>query len=345
MSAEPRVTVMAPELLLFLFASALTALCSGSETAYSSASRIRALGRAREGRPGARRASKLMSKSELYLTTTLVGTNIGTVLASSLTARMASRIDSSLAGPAAALLTTLFLLVFAEVIPKQLAFVWRDRIVDALSLPILALRAVFYPLVAAAGAVPRLILRRKPASRFFESREEVRSLLVGEGEEAGEEAAKVLRLGSATAGDIARPLSNYPSAFVGDTRETVLAEALRSGSEFLTVFEHDRRLLGMVRTSDILRQSGGWDLARMTEGLPYFDRKTVLGKALHGLKRAGAHAGVVLGTDGQPKGLLDADSVMDAVLGEGGEGPAPRCGTLSWKDGKAFYSPGPLADS
>jgi Mg2+/Co2+ transporter CorB len=335
---------MGSELLLFLAASALTALSSGSETAFSAASRIRALGRARGGSAGARRASRLMARSDLYLTTTLVGTNVGTVLASSLAARMASHLDAGWAVPAAALLTTLFLLVLAEVVPKQLGFVWRDRVVDLLSTPVLAMRVLFYPLVAAAGAVPKMILKKRPASRFFESREEVRSLLVGEGEAAGREAAKVLRLGSATAGDIARPLGSYPSISVDESRQSVVEEILGSGSEFLAVFEHDRRLLGMVRSADILRHTGEWDLAGMTEGLPYFDRRTILGKALHGLKRAGAHAGVVLGADGQPIGLLDADSVMDAVIGEGGEGPAPRSGTIRWRDGRASFLACPVAD-
>jgi len=333
---------MTAELLAFLAASALTAFSSGSETAFSSASRIRALGRAREGRPGARLASRLMSRPGLYLTTTLVGTNVGTVLASSLSARIASDSGMSLAGPMAAVLTSVFLLVAAEVLPKQLAFARRDRVVDALSVPVLALRVILFPLVAAAGAIPRLLLRHRPASRFFESREEVRSLLVGEGRQAGEEAAKVLRLGSTAAGDVSRPFDGYPSIVVGSSHSAALQEVLQSRSEFLLVFERDHSLLGIVRSAEVLRHRGPWDLAAMTEGLPYFDRRTILGKALRVLKRAGAHAGVVLGPDGQPMGLLDADSIVDAVLGEGGEGQAPPCGTLVWDEGRAHFSAGRL---
>ncbi|GEM_PF-421968 len=334
--------------LLLLLAFALTAFCSGSETACSAASRIRVLGRVREGRSGARATSKLLARPELYLTTTLVGTNIGTVLASAVSARLASRLDHAWAEPAAAAVTAVLILIFAEVVPKQLAFVWRDSLVDSLVPVLKALRILFLPLVAAANVLPGILMKRKRSSRFFESREEVRSFLVAEGEEAGREAEKLLRLGSAVAGDVARPVEAFPflssSSKIGETREA----AARSGSSYLLVFERDDaggNLLGCARTAAVLRADPGLEIARITEGMPYFDSKTVLGKALYLLRRAGAPAGVVLGRSGQPSGLLDSDSVMDLVLGEGGEGPAPRSGTIGWRNGRAIFDSRPVADA
>ena len=175
-------TVLVPA---FLAACLFTALCSGSETAFMSASKIRALGRHREGRRLSRTASELLAKPGVYLTATLVGTNVGMVLATNLASRLASRLEGGWAEPVFAAATAAFILVFAEVIPKRLAFEWRDSIVDCAAPFVLAVRTVLYPLYMVAGWIPRLVVRSREDPRYFESREEVRTYLASEGEDAG----------------------------------------------------------------------------------------------------------------------------------------------------------------
>ncbi len=75
--------------ILFLLAVILATFSSGAETAFSAASRIRALSRLREGRKWARLSLSFIENPRKYLTTTLVGTNVGIVLASIITSRFA----------------------------------------------------------------------------------------------------------------------------------------------------------------------------------------------------------------------------------------------------------------
>lgn len=302
--------------LLMLMSLVLTAFSSGTETAFSAASRIRALARAREGDPRAARSVRFMKDPERYLTTTLVGTNIGTVLCSSLAAGLAEATGRHWIETASAVAVGLVILVFAEVIPKHAAFIHRDSLVDRAALPLSMIRTVLYPVVLVAGWLPRLLMGRGGSSRFFESREEVRSYLHSEGAEAGRDADRVLDLGSSPAEMHMKGYEDYPSIPSDISREEATRVALSMDAGFLLVFEPGgRNLAGIVRTSLLLRQTGDWDLPGIIEGIPSFDRSTVIGKVLYDLRRSGAPAGVVLGSSGQPAGMIDPDLIVEAILG------------------------------
>lgn len=302
--------------LAFLAALALAAFSGGSETAFSSAGRFAAMGRAREGSHSAALALKFMSRPESYLTTTLVGTNIGTVLCSSISTTLAARAGDPLVETLAAAATALLLLVFAESVPKQVAFAFRDGLVDRAALPLSILRVLVFPVSSVSGLFTRIVSGRAPSPRYFESREEVRSYLHGEGDEAGREAARVLNLGSAVAGDHMRGLEEFPCITPDASREVVLDLVRSTGAGFLLVLEpEDRVLRGCLKVSSVLRHEGEWNLSAMTGGMPYFDRRTVLGRVLYELRRAGAPAGAIIGGSGQPEGIIDPGSIVDTVLG------------------------------
>jgi CBS domain containing-hemolysin-like protein len=311
-----------------LFSILLVGFSAGTETAFSAASRISALGRAREGSRNAARALSFMTRPDRYLTTTLVLTNVGTVLCSTLTAGMAAASPLPWMESAVAVATGLVILVAAEAVPKQLCFAYRDTVVDLAALPLSVLRILAYPLILASEAVTRLLVRSDLSSRFFESREEVRSYLHMEGDEAGRDADRVLALGSATAAEHMRTLDAHPSVTLETDPSVALQVLLESRARFLLVFEAGgRTLLGMIRASSLLRL-GGRGLPEVTEGLPYFDGRALLGRVLYDLKRAGAGAGVVMGRSGQPEGIIDTDLIMETILGPAGTTPQTPLGTL-----------------
>jgi CBS domain containing-hemolysin-like protein len=301
---------------ILLAALLLTAFCSGSETAFSAASRIRAGVGRREGKHRSGTVLRLLESPELFLTTTLVGTNIGMVLASSVAIAMTRPLGETWTEPVTVGFMTIFILIFAEFIPKQLFFVRRDTIVYPLAPFLMILRGVFFPLLFLANGLARLIVGRKRDFRFIESREEVRSFLVSSGTAAGLSASRILDLGSATAELYMQELDDCPSVRLGAGYDKALSEVLRTGSEFLLVWESDgSTLLGYVRTSVLVRHSGPWNLQKVTEGLPYFERTAVPGRLIYELRRAKAPAGVVLDRNRQPEGIVTIERLVDGILG------------------------------
>jgi CBS domain containing-hemolysin-like protein len=307
--------------LLFLLGLALSILGSGSEIAFSGASRIAAYARMRRGSGLAGMAVRIMSRPRYFLSTTLVATNVGNVLASTVGAGIGREAGGRMAETVSVVLTTVIILVAGEVMPKRLFFATRNRIVDGLSPVLTALRYLLYPVIIAAEWFSGLLTGGGGPSRFFESREEVRGMLAASGGARGEEASRMLEMATDTVYEHMVPLDSAPSIRTDQSRASLQRSARESSGPFLLVYEADgKTLLGYVRTHELLRLRGRQDPLSVTDPLPYFRQGTGAARAIFEMERVSSPAGVVLGKTGQPMGLLTVDSMVDAVLG--GEGPS-----------------------
>ncbi len=294
----------------YLSAWVLSMFCSGSETAFSASSRVRV---AASGKNNSR-ALWFLARPSRYLVTTLVGTNVGVVLTSS----VAQGWGASLGGPwkfVLAFLTALFLLVFAEMVPKQLAL-FRSNAITMASAPVLnMIRIVLYPLIAAASFVSRLIAGPGGGGRFFESREEVKGLLVSSGGSQGHLASAVISLGHTGAGAFASPLSDYPSVVSGCTREEAIRVLRGSGRNFLLVWEEPGvTLTGAVRGAVLVRWNGEGSITSIVSGLPGFTRSYPALRILPELRRSGAVAAVILDERAQPAGLVTPGALLTHLI-------------------------------
>ena len=93
------------------------------------------------------------------------------------------------------------------------------------------------------------------------------------------------------------------------------AEPAQSASFPATQPEPDGLHRPSSAQSVLVRQTGGWNLPRITEGLPYFDRSAVPGRLIFELRRVNSPAGVVLDSNGQPEGIVTIERVVDGILG------------------------------
>lgn len=305
---------MIAEVLIVLSSLVLSILCSGSETAYSAASRIRAAASAETGKPLARLAFWFIDDPSRYLTTTLVGNNVANVLASSIASGwVAGR--APLFTTLQVVLTTLFLLIFCEILPKQNALLRADSMLQPLSPALMLMRIVFYPLIVSAGAVAGLLSGRPSMNRFFESRAEVRSLLENSGGTEGRKAWDAIEMGATSIRLHSRPLSDFPRVTLGISRQQAIQRIIESGSDFLLVVEGEvRALSGILESRAVLKSVGSWNPGRMLTGIPAFPKDSVPLKVLLDMWRSGAGAAVVLDETGQPGGIVTQGDLLDTLL-------------------------------
>jgi len=300
------------EALAYLAACLLAAFCSGSETAYSTVSRVRLVAAGRKGR----RALWFLDEPSRYLVTALVGTNVGVVLASNVGHSWGAELGGAW-NFVFAFLTAAFLLVFSEIVPKQLAL-FRSDAVSMASAPLLQLvRVLLFPLIAAASFMSRLISGPSSQSRFFESREEIRGLLISSGGRQGRLASAVISLGNTGVSDYARSLWDYPSVDAGCSREDAVKTLIESGEDFLLVWEEPgTTLLGSVRGSVLVRWDGKGSITSKVSGLPYFNPDFPALKILPQLWRSGATAAVILDRRGQPASMITPAVLLSHLIPE-----------------------------
>jgi putative hemolysin len=298
--------------LAYLAAFILATVCSGSETAFSAAGRIKI---AAMGKKGAR-ALWFLDKPSRYLATTLVGTNVGVVLASSISQQWGAEMGGAWT-VILAFGTALFLLIFAEIIPKQLALFRSNRLAVASAFVLYCLRMALYPLIASASGLSNLIAGTGGTEQFFESREEVRGLLLSAGGRKGKLASGVIRMADDPVDTYAKKLTDFPGVTSGASRDEAVKVLQKSEEDFILVWEQTGvTLLGAVRGAVLVRWDNDGSITRISSGLPYFDKYTAALNVLSELWRSGAKAAVVLDENGQPGSLVTSEMILNHLIPE-----------------------------
>ena len=134
-------------LIIIIVLIACSAFFSASETAITSANRIRLKSRAESGSKGAKMALKLIDKYDKVITTILIGNNIVNIAASSLATVFFTGIAGADNGPLlATVVLTVVVLIFGEVMPKSIAKDHSEGLTVATSGIITFLTFIFTPL-------------------------------------------------------------------------------------------------------------------------------------------------------------------------------------------------------
>ncbi len=109
------------DIFIIILLLSLSAVCSATETAFSSANRIRLKNMAASGKKSAARALDITENFDKALTAILIGNNIFNLSASSLTTVMFTRHFGEGSVAYATVVLTVLVLIFGEILPKSLA--------------------------------------------------------------------------------------------------------------------------------------------------------------------------------------------------------------------------------
>jgi putative hemolysin len=326
-------------IILFFLSLILAAFSSGAETAFSAASRIRAYSCLREGRKWSKLTLGFIENPRMYLTTTLVGTNVGMVLASAITSRYAEGTGLRWLEPVLIVLLSFFVLIFAEMIPKQMMLISREAVVSRLSLPLLILRIFLYPVIIIADTLSSLIVGRRVTSRVFESKSEILGLLSDSPSDAGSMAERILRMNDVRVENVMRNLAEVPTITINSGTREVMERLIDSGYPFVLVTERDGVTVRGYADGNTLVGSGKTLDGSGIEGIPYFEKGDDLISVTARLRKSSAPVGIVLGRTGQPEGIAILDDIIDSLLGKTGTSSAARVSSdrrIEWSNGEAI---------
>ncbi len=298
--------------LVFLAACALAAFCSGSETAFSAAGKVQV---AASGKRGSR-ALWFMEKPSRYLATTLVGTNIGVVLTSSISNRWGAEMGGAWEA-VFIFFTAVFLLLFSEITPKQLAL-FRSNRVSVSAAPVLYIfRMIMYPLIVAASTISNQIAGSASTERFFESRKEVQGLLLSSGGSRGKLASSVISMAATPVSAYSRELIEFPGVDSRATKSEAVDILLNSGESLILIWEEfGITLLGAVESSALVRWNGEGSISRISVGLPSVEVDTSPLIVLSSLWRSGSRAAILLDSNQQPGKLVTASMILNHLIPE-----------------------------
>ena len=311
---------------LLLIALLLSAFFSGSETAFISARRFKLEAWARQGRRGAASVLRLLSRPEKYLTTTLVGNNVAVVTASTL---LAIALRPYFSGAAIIAISSAFLLIVGEILPKSLA---RERATDVALGAYWILEAahiVFFPLIWGVTHVSRWILQlvgmeSGSVERFF-SRKDL-ELLLRESADSGlmraEESLWVerwLKRGRQKAYEVMIPRTEIEAVDCEASMETLARRFEVTGNSRLPVYEGDiDHIVGVAFAKDLLLNPTE-DIRSLCRAPLFVPETLSVSRLLSQMQEAQVTIALVVDEYGGTAGLLTMEDLFEEYFGEFGE--------------------------
>ncbi|MCX6640723.1 MAG: hemolysin family protein [bacterium] len=311
------------EVWLILGSLLLAGYFAGTETAFLSVSRIRIEGFLHRGRWGAKSARWFLEKPARFVLTTLVGTNLGNIAASSL-------LTAYLIGyevPTAWILpiSTLMVLIIAEIIPKSLG---RDLAEPAALWVAPSLRFfqfIFYPIIVFVSWNTTLIVslfgqKSVEVKRFFTRRDF--ELLIREGQKTGalqprhqSLISRALHFRTATTHDVMTPRTEIVALELNDGLEDLRRVALSSGFSKIPVYQNDvDHIIGIAYALDLFNRPE--TLAQIIRPVPFFPGQKKAWEAFRDLRAAHQSIAVVVDEYGGTAGIVTLEDFIEEVTGD-----------------------------
>ncbi len=300
----------------------LSAFFSGSETAFVVASRLRVELKKRKGHRGASLAQRLLDNPEQFIVTTLVGNNIAVVVFSSLTAVLLAPL---LPQGTIIVVSTSVLLLFGEILPKNLFRERASSLAPIVAYPLRAFELIFYPLNEALKSLVTFVLREKQSQRresFASFSRKDFSVILRESVRAGsidmDERDTITRLFRLVRRKV-KTVMVPRTEIVAIPKTASVARArrifLESGFSRLPVFDKDLdHIVGMIAVHDLFRFPES-----ITEVLrqPFFvpETKTCFDLFLD-LRKPDRHIALVLDEHGGISGLVSIEDLVEVIFGE-----------------------------
>ena len=316
---------------MLVFLLLCSAFFSSSETGMLSLNRYRLRHRAKEGHRGAKRASALLERPDRLLGTILVGNNFVNILASSIATVLAIKFWGEAGIAVATIGLTIILLIFGEITPKTLAALRPEAIAYPVSLPLLLLQRVLYPLVAllnwiSNGLLKLLGIDLSNKGNDSLSTEELRSVVHESGSDMPMNRQSmllgILDLERVTVDDIMIPRNEVAGIDLEDDLETIVTQLRTTPHTRLPVFRKDiNQIEGIVHMRQIARLLSHDQLTRdsLLEACnePYFiPENTPLSTQLVKFQKHKRRIGIVVDEYGDVLGIVTLEDILEEIVGE-----------------------------
>ncbi|MCQ2029107.1 HlyC/CorC family transporter [Stutzerimonas zhaodongensis] len=316
---------------MLVFLLLCSAFFSSSETGMLSLNRYRLRHQAKEGHRGAKRASALLERPDRLLGTILVGNNFVNILASAIATVLAIKLWGEAGIAIATIGLTIVLLIFGEITPKTLAALRPESVAYPVSLPLLMLQKVLYPLVALLSWISNGLLRllgvdlsNKGSDSL--TTEELRSVVHESGSDMPMKRQSmllgILDLERVTVDDIMIPRNEVAGIDLEDDLETIVSQLRTTPHTRLPVFRKDiNQIEGIVHMRQIARLLSHDQLTR--ESLlaacdePYFiPENTPLSTQLVNFQKQKRRIGIVVDEYGDVLGIVTLEDILEEIVGE-----------------------------
>ncbi|MDO5054935.1 MAG: HlyC/CorC family transporter [Pasteurella oralis] len=317
----------------------ISAYFSGSETGLLSASRYRLRHLAEKGHSGAKKAERLLKKTDVLLSLILICNNLVNITASAITTIIGMRLygDAGVAIATGAL--TFVMLIFAEILPKTIAARYPERVAFTSSHLLAIFLRLFTPLVYLMNLIIQgilALLRLKSDNKSPSlSPEELRAIVNESGKfipSAHQEMLlSILDLEQVTVDDIMVPRNDIGGIDIDDDWRAIMRQLNHAAHGRVVLYKGsmDENILGMLRVREAYRlmldknEFSKETLIRAADEVYFIPEGTALNAQLLNFRHNKERIGLVVDEYGDIKGLVTLEDILEEIVGEFTTSTAP----------------------
>lgn len=324
-------------LALVIFALlACSAFFSAAETALTGASRARMHQLEREGDKPARRVNRLIADQERMIGSVLLGNNMINILSGALMTDVVTKAFPGGWGVAiATAVTTVLVLVFAEVLPKTLAINRPDATARLLSGPTLVVTYLFGPIIAAIQwAIARVLsvfgVKMAPEVDPTAAQTEIRGAVEYHHSEGLVESRDrrmlggILDLGDM---DVSEIMVHRKSIIMLDADQPpaeVVRQALDAPNTRIPLYRGDPdNIIGVLHARDLARAVAAargevetLDIGQIAREPWFIPDTTDLKEQLNAFLKRKSHFALIVDEYGALQGLVTLEDILEEIVGE-----------------------------
>ncbi len=306
----------------------LSAVCSATETAFSSCNRIRLKKMADGGSKSAAKALKICDDFDKALTAILIGNNVVNIASSALaTVFFTEKFGSGSVGIATAVMTVL-VLIFGEILPKSLAKENSEKFSVFMAAPLSAFMFIITPLIWIFTGIKKLVVKLVGSKDESPSvTEEELKYIIEEIEDEGvleEQESDLVRsaldFDEITINSIFVPRVSVAAVDVEDDIEEIKELFLKTKYSRLPVYEKDiDHIIGVIHQADFFEMyvsKGKKDIRRILNEPIYITESRKISETLQTMQKEKVHMAVVLDQYGGTAGICTLEDIIEELVGE-----------------------------
>ncbi len=325
------------EIALIVICLCCSAFFSASETALTSANRIRLKNLADNGSKAAARTLKIIQRYDKAVTTILIGNNIVNIgcssLATILTIRLMTEafnetIGNQYGSLVSTIVTTLVVLTFGEVMPKSIAKDHSESIAMGISGIITFLMFLLTPLSALFIGLNKLAAKIFRSKKSVSVTEEELMAIIDEIEDEGvleqQESNLVrsaLQFDEITVDEIITPRVRVVAVEVSESADNIYKMFLGEQYSRMPVYEKTLdNIVGVINQKDFFKayDAEGNDLSidSLVQETIYFPCMLKISEVLRTMQKKKTHMAVVLDQHGGTLGIVTMEDLLEELVGE-----------------------------
>jgi Mg2+/Co2+ transporter CorB len=306
---------------------------SAAETGITAASRARLHQLEKDGDIGAKRVNKLLERRERTIGALLLGNNLLNTMAAAVTTSLLTAPLGDLGVAVATAVTTIIVLIFAEVLPKTYAIAYPEKTALAVAPLAKVFITILSPVVIAVQWIVTRTLKLfgvtpEAAPDAYAAQEEIRGAVEMHAEDGAVETdvrdrlRGALELGDLTVADVMVHRKAIRMLDVDLPAREILAQAMASSHTRLPLFKDEpENIVGVLHARDLLRavsEKGRDGIEPMAVARPawFVPETTAAEDQLAEFLRRREHFALVVDEYGALKGLVTLEDILEEIVGD-----------------------------